>query len=424
MLRRSHARRSLALGAALVMTTWGAAAVPAAADPGSGKSGHHAKSGGKTGSGKGHAGQGNGGQSKGNAGQGNGGQSKGNAGQGNAGQGNSGQGNSGQDHSSQGNSGQGNSGQGNSGQGNSGQGNNGQGSSGGTSQGAGNGNAGGKGQGADGGKGGSKGDPGGNNGTVKIAPLGEMDGIPNNSPHPGCTFQVEWYGFDEGDDIVSTVGFAMQSPTKDVGLSVAGDTSVFVGGDPATGAGTDTGLDGTEVYTLSFDGEPHPKQGYHVKLTVHTPRSNGNDSKTKVFWVEPCQSTPGGGTGGVTEEEEVTPGTDDETSDTDTDTETGPVEDVTTPDSDIEVLGEQASDESDTGVSPAEAEAEAGTVAGAQAGTQAGTDDSNVPTAVDAGQSALDWVRSPLPLLVIALGAVLGAAALVTRRRTRVRAGG
>ena len=126
-----------------------------------------------------------------------------------------------------------------------------------------------------------------------------MDGIPNNSPHPGCTFQVEWYGFDEGDDIVSTVGFAMHSPTKDVGLSVAGDTSVFVGGDPASGAGTDTGLDGTEVYTLSFDGEPHPKQGYHVKLTVHTPRSNGNDSKTKVFWVEPCQPTPGGGTGSV-----------------------------------------------------------------------------------------------------------------------------
>ena len=388
MLRRSHARRSLALGAALVMTTWGAAAVPAAADPGSGKSGHHAKSGGKTGSGKGHAGQGNGGQGK-------GGQGKGNAGQGNSGQGNSGQGDSGQ-----GNSGQGNSGQGTSGQGSSG----------------------GKAQGADRGKGGSKGDPGGNNGTVKIAPLGEMDGIPNNSPHPGCTFQVEWYGFDEGDDIVSTVAFAMHSPTKDVGLSVAGDTSVFVGGDPATGAGTDTGLDGTEVYTLSFDGEPHPKQGYHVKLTVHTPRSNGNDSKTKVFWVEPCQSTPGDGTGGVTEEEEdVTPGTDDET--TDTDTETGPVEEETTPESDIEVLGEQASDESDTGVSPAEAEAEAGTVAGAQAGAQTGTDDSNVPTAVDAGQSALDWVRSPLPLLVIALGAVLGAAALVTRRRTRVRAG-
>ncbi len=307
MLRRSHARRSLALGAALVMTTWGAAAVPAAADPGSGKSGHHAQSGAKDRPARPRRGRPRA------TGQGNGG--KGNAGKGNAG---------GQGHgraarataTARATPASGNAGQ-RQRQGNAGQGNNGQGNAGGTSHGAGNGNAGGKGQGADKGKGGSKGDPGGNNGTVKIAPLGEMDGIPNNSPHPGCTFQVEWYGFDEGDDIVSTVGFAMHSPTKDVGLSVAGDTSVFVGGDPASGAGTDTGLDGTEVYTLSFDGEPHPKQGYHVKLTVHTPRSNGNDSKTKVFWVEPCEPTPGDGTGTTTRR------TDDDGTGTDTDDETG-----------------------------------------------------------------------------------------------------
>ena len=80
----------------------------------------------------------------------------------------------------------------------------------------------------------------------------------------------------------------MHAPTGDVGLTVDGDPTVFVGGDPASGAGTDTGLDGRETYTLSFDGAPHPKQGYHVKLTVATPRSNGNDTKTKVFWVEPC----------------------------------------------------------------------------------------------------------------------------------------
>lgn len=137
---------------------------------------------------------------------------------------------------------------------------------------------------------GHHGDPAGNNGTVKIAPLGEMDGIPNNSPHPGCDFQIEWYGFDEGADIISTVTFAMQAPTKDAGLTVAGPSTVFVGGDPASGAGTATGLDGTQAYSLSFDGAPHPKQGYHVKLTVATPRSKGNDTKTKVFWVAPCET--------------------------------------------------------------------------------------------------------------------------------------
>ena len=110
---------------------------------------------------------------------------------------------------------------------------------------------------------------------MKIAPYGEMDGIPQNSPHPGCTFQVEWYGFEEGSDIVSTVSFAMHAPTADVGLTVSGPSSVFVGGDPASGAGTATGLDGQQAYTLSFDGAPHPKQGYHVKLTVSTPALEG-----------------------------------------------------------------------------------------------------------------------------------------------------
>ena len=116
-----------------------------------------------------------------------------------------------------------------------------------------------------------------------------MDGIPNNTPHVGCDFQVEWYGFDEGADVISTVSFAMQAPTGDVGLTVNGPSEVFVGEDPASGAGQDP--DGVQAYTLSFDGAPHPKQGYHVKLTVNTPRSNGSDVKHKVFWVEDCEDS-------------------------------------------------------------------------------------------------------------------------------------
>ena len=141
------------------------------------------------------------------------------------------------------------------------------------------------------GKGGGKDRVPGNNGTVKITPLGETDGTPNNHPHVGCSFQVEWYGYDKGDDIVSRVSFAMHAPTSNVGLSVSGPSSVFVGGDAASGAGTATGLDGREIYTLSFDGAGHPKQGYHVKLTVTTPYSQGNDTKTKVFWVQGCEDT-------------------------------------------------------------------------------------------------------------------------------------
>ena len=254
----------------------------------------------------------------------------------------------------------------------------------------------------------AKQDPAGNNGTVKIAPYGEIDRIPNNTPHPGCTFQVEWYGFDEGDDVVSQVSFAMQAPTADVALSVDGPTEVFVGGDSATGAGTETGLDGRETYTLSFDGEPHPKQGYHVKLTVATPRSQGNDTKTKVFWVEDCE--PGTVEDSGTDTEDEGTGEDgDDSAVAGTSYETG---------------ADEGFDNAETG----EEGAVMGTTLSLDGSDTAGTtgaDGSAVPTGVDAGvegtalDRAGDLARSPWALLVLGLGLAAGAAAVVTRRAGR-----
>lgn len=253
--------------------------------------------------------------------------------------------------------------------------------------GGGNGNGGGDG----GGEGGDNGDPAGNNGTVKIAELGELDGIPNNTPHPGCTFQVEWYGFDEGEDIVSTVTFAAQAPTSDVVIGGTEPSQVPVGGDAASGAGTETGLDAVQAYTLTFDGEPHPKQGYHVKLTVETPGSIGNDTKTKVFWVAPCEEEAVGGT------EE---GSDDETTDEETTAEEAGV--AGTQDSqDQGVLGTQLS-----------------------AGTQAGSDDTAsegaaVPTNIDAGADGpfAGLTDSPWPLVALLGGLLAALGAFVVRRR-------
>jgi hypothetical protein len=135
----------------------------------------------------------------------------------------------------------------------------------------------------------SAGDPAGNNGTVKITPRAEDDGIPQNTPHVSCAFDIEWYGFDEGTDVISTVAFTMQAPTSDAGLSATEPAQVFVGEDSA-GGGTD--FDGEATYTLAFTGDPHPQQGYHVKVTVHTPGSGGADTKHKVFWVSPCEEPP------------------------------------------------------------------------------------------------------------------------------------
>lgn len=40
--------------------------------------------------------------------------------------------------------------------------------------------------------------PPGNNGTIKVDDL-PFDDHPDNEPHVGCTFQADFYGFDEGD---------------------------------------------------------------------------------------------------------------------------------------------------------------------------------------------------------------------------------
>ena len=217
-------------------------------------------------------------------------------------------------------------------------------------------------------------DPPGNNGTVKIEQI-RADGIPQNNPHQTCELRVEWYGFDEGDDVISQVSFDAMAPTSGSSISVAGDTRVPVGADAASGAGTDTGLDGSEVYTLSFTGEPHAQQGYHVKVTVHTPYSLGNDSKSKVFWVEPCASGGGSGTAART----APTGTD-------------------APAAGSSVLPTEQS------------------VGGGSA--RAGNDDGpQVPTAVDAGGDDTDGTPATVPFGLLALGSAVAAAAVHLRRR-------
>lgn len=339
MSRMHHVRRTLAASAALAVAAWGVTALPAMADPGQGPGQGQAKH-------EDHADRGKS-EDKGRQGQdetkGDRGESEGKGHQGNPQGPKPGQGPQGPK----------------------------------------------PGKGPEGTQGGDQDDPAGNNGTVKITPIGQDDGTPQNNPHVPCGFDIEWYGFDEGADIISTVSLAMQAPTKDVELTLGGPSEVFVGGDPATGAGTETGLDGEATYYPTFVGEAHPQQGYHIKLTVQTPGSQGADTKYKVFWVEPCETEVQG------EEEtpaEETPGT--------------------------EVEGEQASDteESDDtevlGIQAAAPGAET-EVMGAQAAA-------DVPNAVDAGMEGgpVGALASPLGLALVLLGAALAGLGLVARRRT------
>jgi hypothetical protein len=142
---------------------------------------------------------------------------------------------------------------------------------------------------ADNGKG--KGKPPGNNGTVKLDGV-EFGPGKGNEPHVGCTFEVDFYNFDAGVGN-ATVTFTLQAPTRrSVGDQILLTGSVDIGEDPAGGSDDGSDLDATASYTPSFVGvEPHPIQGYHVKLTVNAPGSQGADTKHKVFWTEPCPPT-------------------------------------------------------------------------------------------------------------------------------------
>jgi LPXTG-motif cell wall-anchored protein len=131
-------------------------------------------------------------------------------------------------------------------------------------------------------------DPPGDNGTVKVDGV-EFDDHPDNEPHVGCIFQVDFYGFDQGD-LQAAVTFEAIPPTGDAILIE--DDEVAIGEDEA-GGGTD--LDASRTYDLTelLAGiEPHPQQGWHVRLTVHAEGSIGADTKFKVFWVTGCAPTP------------------------------------------------------------------------------------------------------------------------------------
>jgi hypothetical protein len=134
--------------------------------------------------------------------------------------------------------------------------------------------------------------PPGNNGTVKIQEVGADDEIPDNDPHVGCKFLIEFRGYDKGD-LNATWTLSAQAPS---GKDEIASGSLKIGEDEAGGAND---LDGTvEVNLADYDLSglfQHPQQGYHIKLLVNAEGSHGADKKHKVFWTQGCPTPPPGG---------------------------------------------------------------------------------------------------------------------------------
>lgn len=128
-----------------------------------------------------------------------------------------------------------------------------------------------------------------NPGTVKIDGV-PFDMVPNNEPHPGCLFQLQFFGFPEGTNV--SYKFAVYPPTsntKGPGTLIA-PPGVVNATLPAPGShklNLNTGAIDLKQGLTNAGVSPHPIQGFHVKLTVTTPGGH----KYKVFWVE-CQTNP------------------------------------------------------------------------------------------------------------------------------------
>ncbi|MGY2702314.1 hypothetical protein [Nocardioides sp. HB32] len=158
---------------------------------------------------------------------------------------------------------------------------------------------------------------GGNKGSLKVSEVGGA-ADESNDPHVGCTFDLQWYGFQRSS---ATVTFASQAPTKSAVITkVAGPDAVELGA-AASGSTMNT----TRTYTLRFTGaDPQANQGYHVKVTTRAAGANGAETKYKVFWVS-CDradaTDPGTTDPGTTDPGTTDPGT--------TDPGTGPTEPFT-----------------------------------------------------------------------------------------------
>lgn len=127
-------------------------------------------------------------------------------------------------------------------------------------------------------------DPPGNNGTVKINGQGvDSSNDISNVPHVPCDFQVEFFGFDQGQ--TATITFTIHPPSGSGNVLLSETRTVS---NDAAGGGLN---DVDEVFPYSgttFGLEnftAHPQQGYHVKLTIESAGVPGG-KKHKVFWLQ------------------------------------------------------------------------------------------------------------------------------------------
>jgi hypothetical protein len=132
----------------------------------------------------------------------------------------------------------------------------------------------------------------GNSGDVKVEGT-IIDSVPNNAPHQGCQFNIEFYNFDVGNPD-ATYTLTLVTPTESPGGDLLATGTVAVGGGPLPGFDKLDAVVGVDLTgPLSASGATPTSVGYHVRLDVTTPNMQANGAKSKVFWVSgDCGPSP------------------------------------------------------------------------------------------------------------------------------------
>jgi hypothetical protein len=131
-----------------------------------------------------------------------------------------------------------------------------------------------------------------NRGVLKIQDLVGNKETPDNDPHVGCRFQIEFRGFDK--DEVAKWTLSAQPPSGDKDLVITSG-EVQVGEDDASGGATD--LDAIvklDLSQLDISGlEEHKIQGFHLRAEAEVIGQKGGPGvKSKVFWATSCEEAP------------------------------------------------------------------------------------------------------------------------------------
>lgn len=131
--------------------------------------------------------------------------------------------------------------------------------------------------------------PPGNNGHIQIDEF-NPDGGRGNDPHVTCGLSVSFFGFDGGFQTASIT----VTPWAPTGGGTPYRTTYQLTNQTRTSGDQPDGTDSIAWSALagSFAGITPAHQGYHARVEVAVPYSNGSDTKTHMVWIRPC-TAPG-----------------------------------------------------------------------------------------------------------------------------------